>query len=285
MAMDAGGDDTQLPPVPGDLPPDQPPAPGPTACLGVTPMPLPSEFDYVNNVAVWHWDTSDPATGGNCNGHWGSRPRDTSPVPANVMTAAQATAGGGGGGGGGGAAAAGGPPYSGNWPSYGYGAFDVGDPFTFKDFAYDPFTGPTLEQAQNEPGYAFARDEGLGALQTSQAAKGIVRTGGSLKDLIGWGNKFATQNYGNVWNRQAQAYGINRDNAFGNWKGNLDKDFNAFNANFDHRLAGYNTNRTTYTTGFDYAYRAAQSQFDDAWRRWQLGVQTQAQYDLAPPPV
>jgi hypothetical protein len=64
------------------------------------------------------------------------------------------------------------------------------------------FTAPTPEQAALEPGYAFARDEGLRAAQQSAAGRGVLRTGGTLKDLITWGNRFASQNYGDVYDRR-----------------------------------------------------------------------------------
>lgn len=70
----------------------------------------------------------------------------------------------------------------------------------------EAFTAPTLEQAKNEPGYQFASEEGRKALEASAAARGVLRTGGTLKDILGWGNKFAEQNYGGVFDRYARGY-------------------------------------------------------------------------------
>lgn len=87
------------------------------------------------------------------------------------------------------------------------------------------FSAPTADEAGAEPGYGFSRDESLRALTQSKAAQGIQRTGGSLKDLIGYGNKLAEQNYQNVYDRKfglakttydAAEHGYERDygNAF-----------------------------------------------------------------------
>lgn len=92
------------------------------------------------------------------------------------------------------------------WPQY-FGptrpTFNFGPVPQFKA---PRFNAPTLQDAQNEPGYAFARDEGLGALEHSAAARGLARTGGTYKGLMAWNNKFAEQNYGNVFNRALQAF-------------------------------------------------------------------------------
>jgi hypothetical protein len=113
-------------------------------------------------------------------------------------------------------------------------------------FSYADFQGPTLADAQNEPGYAFARDQGLGALQASQAAKGILRTGGSLKDLIGFGNKFAEQNYGNVYDRAARTY----------------------NMNFQTAQAKYAPNLLGWQTKTAFGSNAAQRAWEQAWQNY-----------------
>jgi hypothetical protein len=93
-----------------------------------------------------------------------------------------------------------------DWPSF----FGSKKP----DFSFGPaprftarrFKAPTLEEAQNEPGYRFAADEGRKSLDYSASARGDVRSGGHLKDIYSWGNKFAEQNYGNVFNRARSVF-------------------------------------------------------------------------------
>ena len=139
-------------------------------------------------------------------------------------------------------------------------------------FSYDPFAAPSLEQAQNEPGYAFARDEGVRALQNAKAARGTLNTGGTLKDILGWGNRFAEQNYGNVYNRAANTYDRNRGNAFEGWGANervraeaYDRNrgnaFDTYKTNYDVGRDVYDINRGTSLDMFDRAYRSALGEF------------------------
>lgn len=101
------------------------------------------------------------------------------------------------------------------------------EPDAFKYDAYtapDPFKAPTAESMLNDPGYQFRADQGRRALENSAAGKGTLRTGGTLKDILGYGQNLASQEYGNVYQRDAntwnmnanaglQAYGANRANA------------------------------------------------------------------------
>lgn len=74
------------------------------------------------------------------------------------------------------------------------------------NFNFEDFRAPSFADAQNEPGYQFALGAGTDALNRSAAARGVLRTGGTLKDIIEYGNKFGEQNYGNVYNRAKQTY-------------------------------------------------------------------------------
>ena len=60
---------------------------------------------------------------------------------------------------------------------------------------------PSYQQALQDPGYQFAVGEGQRALEGSAAAQGTLRTSGTLKDLIDYGQQAGAQQYQNVWNR------------------------------------------------------------------------------------
>jgi hypothetical protein len=77
------------------------------------------------------------------------------------------------------------------------------------EFDAPRFDAPTFDQAQEEPGYQFRLDAGRQALERSAAARGVLRTGGSLKDLLEYGQNFGAQEYSNVFNRALQGYGAN----------------------------------------------------------------------------
>jgi len=139
-------------------------------------------------------------------------------------------------------------------------------------FQYDAFRAPSLEDARNEPGYEFARGEGQRALETSAAARGIARTGGTLKDLISWGNKFGEQNYGNVFNRGAQTYGMNRENALGNYLTNYNVSRDTFNTNYGQARDIYDRDYQGAIAEFNPKFEGSRMRFEDMYRRWRDGL-------------
>jgi hypothetical protein len=94
----------------------------------------------------------------------------------------------------------------------------------------EPFTGqfsaPTAAQAEAQPGYQFARDQGLQAIDRSAAAKGTLLTGGNLKDLATFAGGTASQNYNNVFNQGLQSFQTNRDTFYHNQDSPFNKYFN-----------------------------------------------------------
>jgi hypothetical protein len=166
--------------------------------------------------------------------------------------------------------------------------------FSYADFKYDAFKAPSLDDAKNEPGYAFSAEQGRKALENSAAARGVLRTGGTLKDLFQWGNKFAEQNYGNVYNRAADSYDRNRGNAFGQWAANRDNAANTYATNYGVSRDTFDRNKSVTDDANAYAYksasdafnanfRAKELTFDDIYRRWKTLVDTQTQLAYNPP--
>lgn len=70
------------------------------------------------------------------------------------------------------------------------------------------FQKPSGADVLNEPGYQFRLGQGQQSLEQSAAARGVLNTGGTLKDLIGYGQNFASQEYGNVYDRSERAYNL-----------------------------------------------------------------------------
>jgi hypothetical protein len=97
------------------------------------------------------------------------------------------------------------------------------------------FNMPSFEDAQNDPGYQFRLASGQQALERAAAAKGRLRTGGTLKDLIEYGQNFGAQEYGNVFNRALQGY---QQKYQGEWnKAQLAADIYKTNANIEAQRA------------------------------------------------
>lgn len=80
----------------------------------------------------------------------------------------------------------------------------------------ETFTAPTGLTEQNDPGYQARLKLGTDAIQRSAAARGGVVTGGTAKALDTYGQDYASNEYGNVYNRALSTFGTN---------------FNAYNTN------------------------------------------------------
>jgi hypothetical protein len=136
---------------------------------------------------------------------------------------------------------------------YGTSAAPEATPFSYAAFqAPAPFEAPQLNET-TDPGYKARLTTGLDAIQHSAAAKGTLLTGGTLKGLNRFAQDYASNEYGNVYNRARGAY----------------------DTNFNQGLQAYNTNYNT-------AYQPWQSNFNNAYQSWQgnLGAQNQGYNQL-----
>ena len=162
---------------------------------------------------------------------------------------------------------------------FAYDAYTLAQPFS-----YEAFQAPTGESIYSDPSYQFRLDQGAKALEASAANRGTLRTGGHLKNLEGYAQNFASQEYGNIYNRAAQQYGLNRTNAKDIYTTNESNRASAYDTNYTTAkdiyginaaggLGAYNTNLTNaknaYQSKTDTAnalygskYKTAQDQFD-----------------------
>lgn len=83
----------------------------------------------------------------------------------------------------------------------------------------------TPEELAANPSYQFRLGAGQEALNRSAAARGTLRTGGTLKDILEYGQNFGAQEYENAYQRSLgqhelalRAYDIERQNALDKWK-------------------------------------------------------------------
>ena len=125
------------------------------------------------------------------------------------------------------------PPFEGG----GVPNFDFGPA---PDFVPPEFMAPSMEDAMNEPGYQFRADQGNQALERSAAARGVLRTGGTLKDLLEYGQNFAAQEYNNVFNRSLQAYGARYRAAYDAYAPRLMEWQSRFGAGQEGAMAAFN---------------------------------------------
>ena len=121
--------------------------------------------------------------------------------------------------------------------------YQVATPFDRPEYqAATPFAAPTAADMGQDPGYQFRLSEGQKALERSGAARGVTNTGGNMKGLLDYGQQAASQEYGNVYNRNLNTYNTNEANRAGAYQTNYGNALNAYNMNEANRASGYNTN-------------------------------------------
>lgn len=79
------------------------------------------------------------------------------------------------------------------------------------------FVSPTAATEQNDPGYQFRYNEGLRALDAGAAARGTVLSGGQRRAEQQYGQDYASNEFGNAYNRAVNDYQLgiqNQNNTF-----------------------------------------------------------------------
>jgi hypothetical protein len=122
-------------------------------------------------------------------------------------------------------------------------AYEGATPFGQDPYAAaDPFTGPTAADMTADPGYQFRLQQGQEALERSGAALGVTNTGGTLKDILDYGQRAASQEYGNVFGRQRDVYDLNERNRFNAYEANWGNAMDAYRENERNRAGAFDTN-------------------------------------------
>jgi|TARA_R110000824_G_scaffold116455_15_gene267948 hypothetical protein len=96
-----------------------------------------------------------------------------------------------------------------------YNANPLAQDYQYQDFTspneavdFREFQAPTQQEAAADQGYQFRLAEGQRALENSAAAKGMLRTGNTWKDLQNYGQGAASQEYDKVYGRRMGEHGM-----------------------------------------------------------------------------
>lgn len=123
--------------------------------------------------------------------------------------------------------------------------------FTAPQFQWgETWQAPSMADALNDPGYQFRAAEGNRALQQSAAAKGVLGSGGTLKDINAWGQNFAKQEYGDVFNRSLTGY----NTRFGTAKDIFDRYYTGKKDEYAPKLFEWQTNAHGADLGWQQAW-------------------------------
>ncbi len=136
-------------------------------------------------------------------------------------------------------------------------------------FSFDEFRAPTIEEALNSPGYKFRTGQGVDALQRWAAARGTLNDSGTAKALIDYGQNAASQEYQNVWDRNAQQYLMNRSNALTNYNTNYGTQFvDPYQFSFQNAAADLAPQLQGYSTQAGAGQLQNQLNYGNAWDRF-----------------
>jgi hypothetical protein len=157
-------------------------------------------------------------------------------------------------------------------------AYEGATPFGQDPYAAaDPFTGPTATDMTADPGYQFRLQQGQEALERSGAALGVTNTGGTLKDILDYGQRAASQEYGNVFGRQRDVYDLNERNRFNAYQANWGNAMDAYAMNERNRAGAFATNvgtaRDAYAMNVENRYQGYQT---NELARWQENQEAEA---------
>ena len=130
------------------------------------------------------------------------------------------------------------PPAPFRPPAYAGATPFAQDPYA----AATPFVGPTAADMTADPGYQFRLRQGQEALERSGAARGVTNTGGTLRDILDYGQQAASQEYGNVFGRQRDVYDLNERNRFNAYQANYGNAMDAYAMNEANRAGAFATN-------------------------------------------
>lgn len=157
------------------------------------------------------------------------------------------------------------PPPAPTTPAPGY--IDPGTYTPPPAFKYADFQDPTPDDMLADPGYKFRLEQGTKALEHSAAARGVLNTGGTLRDVAQFGQDLGNQEYGDVYNRKLNQYAMNRGNALQTYNTNYGTQYTdpwnmnfqagqAKNAwNFNDWVTSFNQKRSNKLDAFDMGYK------------------------------
>lgn len=172
----------------------------------------PSGFPPLPNGWQWVWNGNQWTSNHNAGGPSGP----TSPVvpPAPSVGGDYRPPGQGGGGGFGYLTEpfTGRPPAWQNWSMSGAPSIVKPPPF-----AYKQFEAPTKDGIYSDPSYQFRLGEGQRALEQSAAGKGVLRTGGTMKNLLNYGQNAASQEYSNIFGRAVDTHNLGLSQELGTY--------------------------------------------------------------------
>lgn len=151
---------------------------------------------------------------------------------------------------------------------------------------FKEFQAPTGQTITGDPSFQFRMDQGRKVLENSAAARGVLNSGGTLADIINYGQKAASQEYSNVWDRSFGVWNADAMHALDDYRAKSetwDRGFNLWNAQYNNDLSGYRANTDSMASNYDRLmsgyrerkdtfYQNQNNPFDKLYRTASLGA-------------
>lgn len=140
-------------------------------------------------------------------------------------------------------------------------------------FSFPDFKAPSSEDVLSDPGYQFRLDQGRKAVEYGASAKGLLNSGGTLADVLGFGQGLASQEYGQVFNRAFNVYDTNRNNAAATYATNYGTQFmDPYNLDTTRANTIYNRASDVFNNEKDTFYKNQDSPFSKLYQLANLGA-------------
>lgn len=156
------------------------------------------------------------------------------------------------------------------WPQFNAPNYTPGPAFVAPPaFSYEAYKQPEFSDIYKDGSYAGRRDEGLNAIEHGAAAKGLTRLPATLKALGSWNQDFASREYGNIADRAANTWQMNRSNAADAYSLNYGISRDVWDRGEQQNLNKFDRDYKSAYDSFDFnEYRPSVNTFDDMFRRY-----------------
>lgn len=112
------------------------------------------------------------------------------------------------------------------------------------------FRAPTADSILQDPSYQWREGRLRGSIENSAAARGLTNSGGTIDDILSNVGNFASQEYGNIWNR----------------------DFNLWNTDWQHAGDAYSRAWQQYLDSKNTFYQNQDRPFDKMFKGIETGL-------------
>jgi hypothetical protein len=156
------------------------------------------------------------------------------------------------------------------WPQFNAPNYTQGPAFQAPPaFSYEAFKAPGFNEIFSDPSYTGRRDEGLQAIEHGAAARGLTRLPNTLKALAGWNQDFASREYGNIFDRSANTWNMNRNNAADTYSTNYGISRDVWDRGEGQNRFKFDQDYRGAKDAFDMnAFQPSKLTFEDMYRRW-----------------